>query len=108
MEIQIEDRAGLNKHRTAAIYGNVPPIARADKSEQYNDVVIKADGWIISVWVNGQLVQHCNTRHHPELKHRNLAGWIGLPAGSEIVSRDSGFPTPNDSRRPAIRSGITG
>lgn len=78
MEIQIEDQPGLNKHRTGAIYGNVPPLVRADKSEQWNRVVVKADGWMITVWINGEMVQHCNTRHHPELKHRNLAGWIGF------------------------------
>jgi len=89
MEIQIEDRPGLNKHRTAAIYGNVPPIARADKSEEWNRVVVKADGWMITVWCNGEMVQHCNTRHHPELKHRNLAGWIGFQDhGAWIRVRD--------------------
>ena len=78
MELQLEDRPGINGSVTMAIYRNVPPLARADKSEEYNQVVVKADGWMISAWVNGELVQQCNTFHHPELKHRNLKGWIGL------------------------------
>jgi hypothetical protein len=28
--------------------------------------------------MNGQLVQHVNTFHHPELKHRFLRGWLGF------------------------------
>src|SRR5690606_32654788 len=40
--------------------------------------VIKADGYIISAWINGQLVQHANTLFHPELKFRHLTGWIGF------------------------------
>lgn len=68
----------LDKHQTLALYGNVPPIARADLPDQWNRVVIKADGWMISAWMNGELVQQYNTLQHPELKHRHLAGWIGL------------------------------
>lgn len=78
MEMQIEDVPGLDKHKTMAIYGNEPPLARADLSEQWNRALIKADGRLISAWVNGQLVQHCDTARHPELKHRNLKGWIGF------------------------------
>ncbi len=78
MELQIEDRPGMGKGSTMALYGNVPPLARADKSEQWNRVVIKADGRMVSAWVNGELVQQCNTFHHPELKHRFLKGWIGF------------------------------
>jgi len=78
MELQLEDRPGLGSSVTMAIYRNVAPIARADKSEEYNRVVVKADGWMISVWVNGELVQQTNTFQHPELKHRNLKGWIGF------------------------------
>ena len=55
--------------QTMAIYGNVPPLARADKTEQWNHVVIKADGCMISAWVNGELVQQFNTADHPELKY---------------------------------------
>jgi hypothetical protein len=68
----------LDKHQTMAIYGNVPPIARADKPDQWNRVVVKADGWMVSAWMNGELVQQYNTLNHPELKHRHLVGWIGL------------------------------
>jgi hypothetical protein len=81
MEIQLWDipyNKPLDKHAAGAIYGNVPPLARADKTGEYNRVVIKADGWMISVWMNGQLVQQCYTGDHPELKHRHLKGWIGL------------------------------
>jgi hypothetical protein len=78
MELQIEDVPGLDQHKTMAIYGNVPPLARADLAEQWNRVVVKADGRMIAAWGNGQLVQQCNTADHPELKHRRLAGWIGF------------------------------
>jgi len=92
MELQLWDRPPeqkLDKHQTMAIYGNVPPIARADKSQEWNRVVVKADGWMISAWVNGELVQQVNTLHHPELKHRNLSGWIGLQDhGSRIEFRN--------------------
>ncbi len=81
MELQLWDipyDKPLDKHAAGAIYGNVPPLARADKTGQYNRMVVKADGRMISVWMNGQLVQHCHTGDHPELKHRHLKGWIGL------------------------------
>jgi len=81
MELQIWDiprTALLDKHAAMAIYGNVPPLARADRSGQWNRVVIKADGRMISGWMNGELVQQCNTAFHPELKHRHLKGWIGV------------------------------
>jgi len=80
MEIQLLNAQSgrvLDEHGPAAIYGNVPPLAWADRSEDWNSVVIKADGWMISAWVNGELVQQFNTLHHPELKHRHLRGWIG-------------------------------
>jgi hypothetical protein len=78
MELQLQDRPGLDKHSTMAIYGNLPPVARADKSERWNRAVIKADGPMISAWVNGELVQQANTARHPELKHRLAKGWIGF------------------------------
>lgn len=81
MEIQLWDipyDKPLDKHAAGAIYGNVPPLARADKTGQYNHLVIKADGRMISAWMNGELVQQCYTGDHPELKHRHLKGWIGL------------------------------
>lgn len=92
MELQILDGGygkPLDEHSQMAIYGNVPPIARSDKSEDWNRLVIKADGWMISAWVNGELVQHFNTLHHPELKHRHLKGWIGVQDhGARIEIRD--------------------
>jgi hypothetical protein len=78
MELQILDRPGLVKDSTMAIYGNLPPLTRADKSGAWNRVVIKADGRMVSAWVNGQLVQHANTAKLPEVKHRHLKGWLGL------------------------------
>ncbi len=81
MELQLWDipfNTPLDKHAAMAIYGNVPPLARADRSGQWNRVVIKADGRMISAWMNGELVQQCNTAFHPELKHRHLNGWIGI------------------------------
>lgn len=81
MEIQLWDipyDKPLDKHAAGAIYGNMPPLARADKSGQVNQMVLKADGRMISVWMNGELVQQCNTGDHPELKNRHLKGWIGL------------------------------
>jgi hypothetical protein len=78
MELQILDRPGLVKDSTMSIYGNLPPLTRADKSGEWNRVVIKADGRMISAWVNGQLVQQSNTGRLPEIKHRHLKGWVGL------------------------------
>ena len=45
---------------------------------EWNRVVVKADGRMISAWVNGELVQQVNTAWLPELKHRHLQGWIGV------------------------------
>lgn len=81
MELQLLDRpydAEVRDQPFMAIYGHVPPLGRADRSERWNRVVVKADGWMISAWVNGELVQQANTFHHPELKHRPLKGWIGF------------------------------
>ncbi len=108
MEVQMEDTPyskPIDKHATMAIYGNVPPLARTDRSEQWNRVVLKADGRMISAWMNGELVQHCNTADHPELKHRNLSGWIGLQDhGAALQVRDlfllEGPPEPSPETRP--------
>ena len=81
MELQLIDtprNEPIHKGSTMAVYGNMPPLGRADNSQQYNRVVVKADGRMISTWVNGELVQQCNTLDHPELKHRHLSGWIGV------------------------------
>ena len=78
MELQILDRPGLVKDSTMAIYGNLPPLTRADRSGEWNRVVIKADGRMISAWINGELVQQVNTAELPEVKHRHLKGWVGM------------------------------
>ncbi len=77
MEIQIYDNPRDDEHSHQTIYGNVLPIARADKPGEWNTVVIKAEGHMIHVWENDELIQSANTRFHPELKHRPLKGWIG-------------------------------
>ncbi|HWB13286.1 MAG TPA: family 16 glycoside hydrolase [Pirellulales bacterium] len=81
MELQMLDEPAstpLTRHSTMAIYGNVEPVARADRSQEWNRVVIKTEGYLVSAWVNGVLVQHANTAELPELRRRNLKGWIGL------------------------------
>jgi hypothetical protein len=88
-ELQIFDAPGLLNDSTMAIYRNFEPLARADRSQEWNRVVIKADGPMISAWVNGQLVQQANTGRHPELKHRHPEGWIGMQDhGGTIEFRD--------------------
>jgi len=78
MELQILDHPHVDKGGMMSIYRNVPPLAVAHKSEDWNQLVVKAEGRMISAWMNGQLVQQANTAWEPELKHRNLAGWIGF------------------------------
>ncbi|MCA9247345.1 MAG: DUF1080 domain-containing protein [Planctomycetales bacterium] len=78
MELQLYDRESIDKSSTMAIYRNFAPLAIAHRSEDWNQAVIKADGYMVSAWVNGQLVQHANTLRHPELKYRHLSGWIGF------------------------------
>jgi hypothetical protein len=81
MELQLLDTpydAEIRDQPMMAIYGHVPPLTRADRSETWNRVVVKAEGYMISAWVNGELVQHANTFYHPELRHRPLEGWLGF------------------------------
>jgi len=78
MEMQILDQPGEVKDSTMAIYGNLPPLDRADRSEQWNRVTIKTDGRNVTAWVNDELVQHVNTALLPEIRHRHLKGWLGL------------------------------
>jgi hypothetical protein len=81
MELQLLDTpydAEIRDQPMMAIYGHVPPLSRADRSEMWNRVVVKAEGYMISAWVNGELVQHANTFYHPELRHRPLEGWLGF------------------------------
>ena len=92
MEIQIWDvpyDRPLDKHAAGGIYGNVPPLGRNDRSGEFNHLAIKADGPMISAWMNGQLVQQYNTALHPELKHRHLKGWIGIQDhGAQVEVRN--------------------
>ncbi|MGE0608022.1 MAG: family 16 glycoside hydrolase [Pirellulales bacterium] len=81
MELQIEDEpAGtpLTRSSTMGIYGNLEPLARADRSEEWNQVQIRAVGPEITAFVNGVLVQHADLRLLPELYRRQPAGWIGF------------------------------
>lgn len=92
MEIQIMDeRPGtpLSRHSTTGIYGNLEPLAKADRSGEWNVLVVRADGPQITAWVNGQLTQQANTARLPELRHRHPAGWIGFQDhGARIEFRD--------------------
>jgi len=78
MELQMIDHPNVDKGGMMSIYRNVPPLAVAHKSEDWNQLVVKAEGRMISAWMNGELVQQTNTGWEPELKHRHLAGWIGF------------------------------
>ncbi len=78
MELQMNGHPGLGKGGHMAIYGAVPAVANVHRSEQWNQLVVKADDYMITAWDNGELVQHYNTEHHPELRHRNLCGWLGF------------------------------
>lgn len=81
MELQLMDEPAempITRHSTMSIYGNIGPLRRNDQSEQWNYVVVKAEGYMISAWMNGELVQQVNTFWQPELKHRFLKGWVGL------------------------------
>ncbi len=90
MELQLLDRPGLVKDSTMAIYGNLPPLDRADRSEQWNEAVVKADGRMVTCWVNGELVQQINTAWLPEVKHRHLKGWVGVQDhGGNVRFRDA-------------------
>ncbi|HXT59377.1 MAG TPA: DUF1080 domain-containing protein [Pirellulales bacterium] len=92
MELQLLDEAPgkpLTRHSTMALYGNLEPIAKADRSQEWNSLAIKAEGYMISAWVNGVLVQQADTSRLPELHRRNLKGWIGLQDhGAKIEFRD--------------------
>ncbi|MBX9788788.1 MAG: DUF1080 domain-containing protein [Pirellulales bacterium] len=81
IELQLYDElpdAPLNRHSTMALYGNLEPLARGDRRDEWNHAVVRAEGYVVSAWVNGRLVQHGNTWRLSELKYRHLKGWIGL------------------------------
>ena len=88
MEIQILDTpydAPIRDQPYGSIYGHALPLTRADRSERWNRLVVKADGPMVTAWVNGEMVQHVNMAHHPELKHRPPQGWIGYQDHSAWV-----------------------
>ncbi|MDY0165566.1 MAG: DUF1080 domain-containing protein [Thermoguttaceae bacterium] len=78
MELQMWDDPNLSMAGHMSICGNMPPAAIAYRSEQWNHLVVQAHGYMITAWENGELVQHDNTEHHPELRNRNLRGWLGF------------------------------
>ena len=92
IELQLYDElpdAPLNRHSTMALYGNLEPLARGDRRDDWNHAVVKTEGFVISAWINGRLVQHGNTWRLPELKYRHLTGWIGLQDhGGRVRFRD--------------------
>ena len=82
MEIQVLDEPDgkrISHETVAGIYRNMPAFRRADKHfPEWNHLVIKADGPMISVWMNGVLVNHANLSRHSTLRYRDLQGWIGF------------------------------
>ncbi|MEX0939293.1 MAG: DUF1080 domain-containing protein [Pirellulales bacterium] len=89
MELQIYDRPGLEPNSNMSLYGHVKPLARADRPDQWNRTVVRAQGRLISAWVDGQLVQHADTSQHQGLKNKPLSGWIGFQDhGGQIAFRD--------------------
>jgi hypothetical protein len=97
MELQLLNRPDFSKSGMMAIYRNVPAIACNHETDEYNHLVVKAEGRMISAWMNGELVQQCNTAFEPELRHRNLAGWIGFQDhGAKIEIRHLNLRTAPD------------
>jgi len=78
MELQVLAKEGQTVHSMMSIYKYYPPLARADKTGQWNRVVIRCEGRIVSAWMNGTLVQHANTAEHYALADRPLKGWLGF------------------------------
>ena len=82
MEIQIVDEPDgrpISHETVAGIYRNMPAFRRTDRHyPDWNHVVVKADGPMISVWMNGLLVNHANLSQHSTLRYRDTLGWIGL------------------------------
>jgi len=105
IELQLYDElpdAPLNRHSTMALYGNLEPLARGDRRDDWNHAVVKTEGYVISAWINGRLVQHGNTWRLPELKYRHLTGWIGLQDhGGRVRFRDVRAVAGQPGRGPA-------
>ncbi len=100
-ELQILDAPGLTGDSTMSIYRNVEPLVRADRSEEWNSAVIKADGPMISAWANvgpGAASQHGQPPGSCA---------IAIPrAGSacRITAARSSFATCACSRRPPAQA----
>lgn len=105
IELQLYDElpdAPLNRHSTMALYGNLEPLARGDRRDDWNHAVVKTEGFVISAWINGRLVQHGNTWRLPELKYRHHTGWIGLQDhGGRVRFRDVRAVAGQPGRGPA-------
>jgi hypothetical protein len=78
MELQIYDRPGKEAGSMMSIYKYVPPLERPDRSGEWNSVVVKCEGPIITAWVNGQIAQHANLDDHPQLAKKPRRGWLGF------------------------------
>ena len=105
IELQLYDEpltAPFNRHSTMALYGNLEPFARADRPDQWSRAVVKAEGYLISGWINGVLVQHTNTNDLPELQYRDgkRLDWL---AGSSYASAISQRTRPFRARWPRTR-----
>ncbi|HJT34528.1 MAG TPA: family 16 glycoside hydrolase [Pirellulales bacterium] len=106
MELQLLDEpadSSITRHSMMAIYGNLEPLARADRRQQWNQVTVRAEGYLISAWVNGVLVQQADTSRLPELRRRPLRGWIGLQDhGARVEFRNLRvLELPSEAGRPA-------
>jgi hypothetical protein len=81
MELQLYDEppgTPLSRQSSMALYGNMEPLGRGDRSSRWNRTVIKVEGGMVSGWVNGVLAQCADTSRLPELQYRHRAGWIGF------------------------------
>lgn len=92
MELQIIDDLGYEeKHKaklkewqfTASIYAVVAPSKSAvKKAGEWNHIRVRAEGRLVSIWVNGQRVIDADTGGYaegkPPLKERPIRGYIGL------------------------------
>lgn len=120
MEVQILDQpdsAPIFSGSLGSLYRNLPPVRRADlRSPEWNRLVIKADGPMVGVWINGHLVNHGNVARHYVLRSRSRTGWIGFQDhGGKVEFRNieiaeapahDGFPQWTASE-PTTGAGLT-
>jgi len=106
MELQLLDEppdAPLTRHSTMALYGNLEPLARADRSEEWNRLTVRTAGGVVAAWVNGVLVQHADVSSLPELRRRRLRGWIGIQDhGARIAVRNLRVYEPPYAAQPIV------